>query len=66
MLAIASALCAALLVILIFLGVLSGIPIAGVVVTVFVIGMTSLIASLAFFMRDVNLSLEALRAKLKT
>jgi len=42
-----------------FCGALFGAEIAGVIVALFVGGMCSLIGSLVFFIRDVNLSLQA-------
>jgi hypothetical protein len=59
-LAAISALLAAVLVITLFLGGLLHLPIAAVVVGLFVLCMLSLIASLLCFLSDINLSLKAL------
>ena len=59
-LAAVSALLAALLVITLFAGGLLHLGIAGAVVGLFVLCMVSLIASLLFFLTDINLSLHAL------
>src|SRR5687768_724289 len=56
-----SALCAALLVILLFILVLLSIELAWLIGGLFILGMMLLIGSLALFIRDVNLSLEALK-----
>ena len=55
-----SVLLVAVLVILLFAGALFRLEIAGVIVALFVVCMCSLIGSLVFFIRDVNLSLKAL------
>lgn len=55
-----SVLLVAVLVILLFCGALFQVESAGVIVALFVGCMCSLIASLMFFIRDVNLSLQAL------
>jgi hypothetical protein len=55
-----SVLLVAVLVILLFCGALFGVEIAGVIVALFVGCMCSLIVSLVFFIRDVNVSLQAL------
>ena len=55
-----SVLLAALLVISLFLGALLQLGIASVIVTLFVLCMLSLIASLLLFISDINLSLKAL------
>lgn len=55
-----SVLLVAVLVILLFCGALFSVEIAGLIVTIFVGCMCSLIGSLIFFIRDVNLSLRAL------
>jgi hypothetical protein len=55
-----SVLLAALLIISIFLGALLQIPIAAVIVTLFMLCMLSLILSLVFFISDINVSLKAL------
>ena len=55
-----SVLLVAVLVILLFCGALFRAEIAGVIVALFVGCMCSLIGSLVFFIRDVNLSLQAL------
>jgi len=55
-----SVLLVAVLVILLFCGALFRVEIANVIVTLFVGCMCSLIGSLVFFIRDVNLSLKAL------
>lgn len=63
---VVSALSAALLVIFLFIMMLFHKDVALFVCGLFVICMGALIGSLIYFMRDVNLSLEALRTKLKT
>lgn len=60
-LAATSVLLASILVIAVFLGALLNLSSAGVVVTLFVSCLLSLILSLGFFLRDINLSLRALR-----
>lgn len=65
MCAVSSALFAALLVIFLFITVLLNKDLAGIICILFIFCMLGLIGALLFFMRDVNLSLEALRAKLK-
>lgn len=60
-LAATSVLLASILVIAVFLGALLNLSSAGVVVTLFVSCLLSLILSLACFLRDINLSLRALR-----
>jgi len=60
-LAATSVLLASLLVITVFLGALLSLSSAGVVVSLFVSCLVSLILSLTFFLRDINLSLRALR-----
>jgi hypothetical protein len=60
----ASALAAALLVILIFLMAVLGVPSAWLIAGLFTACMLSLIASLAVFIYDINLSLAALRLEL--
>ena len=64
--AVTSALFAAILVIVLFLTVLFHTDLAVVVSLLFILCMSGLIGALLFFMRDVNLSLEALREKLKS
>jgi hypothetical protein len=59
-LAACSVLLVAVLVICLFCGALFRLEIAGVIVAIFVGCMCSLIGSLVFFIRDVNLSLKAL------
>lgn len=57
---VTAVLCAAVLVIGIFLGSLVHFPVAAFIVTMFSACMLSLIGSLVYFLRDVNLSLAAL------
>jgi hypothetical protein len=64
-LAAASALSAALLVILIFLAAILALPIPGLIAVVFTACMLFLIASLAIFIHDINRSLAALRLELR-
>jgi len=64
-LAAASALAAALLVILIFLAAILGLPIAWLIAGVFTACMLFLIASLAVFIHDINQSLAALKLELR-
>ena len=59
-LAALSVLLAALLIIGLFVGVLFQLGITGVIVTLFVLSMLSLIVSLLYFISDINLSLKAL------
>jgi len=59
----ASSLCAALLIIALFLSALAAVSVDWLLVALFVAGMVSLIASLVLFMRDVNLSLDALHVE---
>lgn len=59
-LAASSVLLAALLIISLFLGALLELGIAAVIVTLFILCMLSLIASLLLFISDINLSLKAL------
>lgn len=60
-----SVLCAALLIIVLFVGALLHIEATAVLVaTLFIACMTSLIASLLLFMSDVNLSLRALKLEI--
>lgn len=63
--AVTGALSAGLLVILIFGMSVWGRNLSGLVSALFIFCMAAIIASLAFFMRDVNLSLAALKRKLK-
>ena len=63
--AVSSALCAALLVMTLFITVLLNKNLSSITCALFILCMAGLIGSLAFFMRDVNLSLEALQTKLK-
>jgi hypothetical protein len=63
-LATIAALLAALLIILLFLGTLVDLPVAVAVIMLFAACLTSLIGSLLFFLRDVNLSLRALTHEL--
>ena len=65
LLAVVSSLCAALLVILLFINTLLGANLTDFISGLFIFCMVALIGSLLFFMRDVNLSLKALIAKLK-
>jgi hypothetical protein len=64
-LATVAALLAALLIIVLFMGTLVDLPISVVVVLLFSACLTSLIGSLLFFLRDVNLSLRALTHELE-
>lgn len=59
-LAVCSALLAAVLMIVLFIGELVGLPLAPVVALAFAACMACLVASLAFFLHDINLSLRAL------
>lgn len=65
MFAVGGALGAAVLVIVIFLMTLWERDLSTLIGGVFTLSMTSMILSLIYFMRDVNLSLAALRKKLK-
>jgi hypothetical protein len=65
MCAVSSALCAAFLVIFLFVSMLFGQTFNGIIAGLFIVCMAALIGSLVYFMRDVNLSLEALQEKLK-
>jgi ABC-type microcin C transport system permease subunit YejB len=65
LLAVASCLGAATLIILIFLTTLCKIDVPLLVATVFILSMISLIASLVLFLFDVNLTLSALRIELE-
>lgn len=60
-----SALLAALMIIVLFMGTLVDLHVAVVVVLLFAACLTSLIGSLLFFLRDVNLSLRALTHELE-
>jgi hypothetical protein len=64
-LATVAALLAALMIIVLFMGTLVDLPISVVVVLLFSACLTSLIGSLLFFLRDVNLSLRALTHELE-
>lgn len=55
----------ALLMILLFLGTLVDLPVAAVVAIAFVGCMTALIASILYFLRDINLALRALANELQ-
>ena len=59
-LATLSVLLAALLIISLFLGALLGLPVAAMIVILFVLCLGCLIAALGFFISDLNLSLRAL------
>lgn len=59
-LAVVSLLLTALLIIGLFLGALLELPIGALIVTIFVVCMLSLVASLLLFLYDINLSLKAL------
>ena len=61
-----SALCAAILIIVIFVAALWQIETAWVIVSLFSLCMVSLIASLTLFIYDINISLGALKLKLET
>lgn len=63
--AVGAALSAGILVIVIFLMMMWEKDLSTVLGVVFIFSMTSLISSLIYFMRDVNLSLAALRQKLR-
>jgi hypothetical protein len=65
MCAVLSALFAALLVIFLFITVFLNTDLTGLICILFILCMLGLIGALLLFMWDVNLSLEALRAKLK-
>ena len=60
LLATTSVLLAALLVISLFLGAVLGVDTSALIVTLFVLCLGTLIASLVFFLADINLSLHAL------
>ena len=60
-----SALCAAVLIILLFLAVVLRLEVSWIISSLFVASMLSLIASLIVFIRDINQSLEALRLDLE-
>ena len=60
-----AALLAALLIIVVFMGALVDLQVSVVVVLLFAACLTSLIGSLLFFLRDVNLSLRALTHELE-
>ncbi len=60
-----SALLAAVLIIVLFVGALLKLEIAIVVVAIFVSCLAAVIASLIFFIRDIDLSLRALAAEMK-
>ena len=60
-----SALLAALMIIVLFMGTLVDLHVGVVVVLLFAACLTSLIGSLLFFLRDVNLSLRALTHELE-
>jgi hypothetical protein len=64
-LAAASALSAALLIILIFLAAILALPIPGLIAVVFTACMLFLIVSLALFIHDINQSLAALKLELR-
>lgn len=63
--ACSGALLAGVLVIVIFLTLFFGRELGGLVGALFILCMASIILSLAYFIRDVNLSLKALHTKLK-
>jgi hypothetical protein len=64
-LAAIAALLAALLTIVLFAGVLLSLQISDALILLFVACMASVIASLVFFLRDINLSLQALAHELQ-
>ena len=64
-LATVAALLAALMIIVLFMGTLVDLHVAVVVVLLFAACLTSLIGSLLFFLRDINLSLRALTHELE-
>lgn len=64
-LAAIAALLAALLIIILFIGVLLKLEIAIVVITLFVACMVAVIASLIFFIHDIEMSLRALAMEMK-
>jgi len=59
-LATVSVLCAALLIITLFVGTLLQLGVTSFLIALFVVGMLALIASLLFFLSDINLTLRAL------
>jgi len=61
-----SALCAAILIIVIFITALWQIETAWIIMSLFILCMMSLIASLTLFIYDINQSLGALKLKLET
>lgn len=63
-LATISILAAATLVILLFLAVLADLPVAAASAALFVVCLLCLVASLLYFLRDINLSLVALKVEL--
>lgn len=64
-LATGSVLLASGLIILLFLSALLGWEVVPIIVTLFTACMTTLIGSMAFFLRDINLSLEALQLEIR-
>ena len=64
-LATGSVLLASGLIILLFLSALLGWEVVPIIVTLFTACMTMLIGSMAFFLRDINLSLEALQLEIR-
>ncbi|MBI1388194.1 MAG: DUF2721 domain-containing protein [bacterium] len=66
LLASSSALCAATLIIALFVTVLMRVELGWLIGGLFVAGMAALIGSLLLFIRDVNMSLEALRLEIRS
>jgi hypothetical protein len=64
LLASMSALCGALLIIVLFFAALVRAPLGWLICALFMAGMLALIFSLALFIKDVNMSLEALKVEL--
>jgi hypothetical protein len=60
-----SALCAALLIVLLFLTALFQLEMAWLISLIFILCLVALIGSLLFFIQDVNQSLSALRLELE-
>ncbi|MBV9080704.1 MAG: DUF2721 domain-containing protein [Elusimicrobia bacterium] len=60
-----SALCAALLIIVLFVSAIFAAPLSWLISLLFIAGMLALIVSLVLFIRDVNMALDALDVELK-
>jgi hypothetical protein len=56
----------AILIIVVFIGALTKLEIGFIVVTLFIAGLSSLIGSLVYFIRDVNMSLHALELEISS